>query len=182
VYLDSFYNIYCQNTRSLHSPIRLYAQTTLHVVNFYNRIYYHVYYYCLKQGFNQGPTPLTKQNSDEIFLEEHSGRFINLQRMVWSGTNTSNTTTTAAAGAAAATFKPLHPLAAVTMEMLTVDGGCFHTFALPFTPGDTYSLWQQMLAEYPSDKISDLQPADFFATYQVSLVSKTLCITVYSIR
>eukprot|EP00953_Heterococcus_sp_UTEX-ZZ885_P029697 15745-Heterococcus_DN1.PRE.4 len=112
-----------------------------------------------EEGFNQGPTPLTKQNSDEIFLEEHSGRFINLQRMVWSGTSTSST-------AAAATFKPLHPLAAVTMDMLTVEGGCFHTFALPFTPGDTYSLWQQMLAEYPSDKISDLQPADFFSTYQ----------------
>jgi hypothetical protein len=95
--------------------------------------------------------------------------------MVWSGTSSNSTT-----AAAAATFKPLHPLAAVTMVMLTVEGGCFHTFALPFTPGDTYSLWQQMLAEYPSDKISDLQPADFFSTYQVS-IALLICVCIRSV-
>ena len=107
-----------------------------------------------EDGFTQGPTPLTEQNSEEIFLEEHSGRFINLQRMVWHDSD--------------ATFKPLHPLSAVTMEMLTVEGGCFHHFSLPFTPGDTYALWQGMLGIYPEAKVADLAPADFFAKYQVS--------------
>jgi hypothetical protein len=66
------------------------------------------------------------------------------------------------------TFKFLHPLAAVTLPMLTVEGGCFHTFSLPFTPQDTYALWRTMVAHYPAERINDLQPAGFFAKYSVS--------------
>ncbi|KAG5178944.1 P-loop containing nucleoside triphosphate hydrolase protein [Tribonema minus] len=104
------------------------------------------------EAAQEGPSDEPKQLTDaSIFLEEHSGRFINLQRMVWMGD--------------AGQFKPLHPLAAVTLDMLKVEGGCFHTFSLPFTPQDTYALWRGMMAAFPADKINDLQPVDFFAKY-----------------
>ncbi|CAM9652123.1 unnamed protein product, partial [Phaeothamnion confervicola] len=82
-----------------------------------------------------------------VFLEEHRGRFINLQRYVWIGD----------------TFKALHPLAAVSLSMIQQQD-CFKKVSLPFTPRDTYALWQGMAAVFPADKVSDLAPQTFFTT------------------
>jgi hypothetical protein len=51
-------------------------------------------------------------------------RFINLQRWVWAGDR----------------LKPLHPLAAVDMNDLKSGG--LVAASLPFTPYDSWRLWQ----------------------------------------
>lgn len=98
------------------------------------------------------PTPMKNQNFEKIFLEEHRGRFINLQRMVWIKSG----------------FKQLHPLSAVTPTMLKMEGGCFKNVSLPFTPRDTYELWKAFVEFYPEEKVKDLAPHPFFAQYKDS--------------
>ncbi len=99
----------------------------------------------------EGPErwPLGEQNRDpRVHLEEYSERFINLQRWVWSQDG----------------FRPLHPLSAVSFDMLTPNWKDRHS--LPFTPRDTYALWEACLNHFPAEDISDLEPHKFFSGSQ----------------
>ncbi len=97
-----------------------------------------------------GRCPLNEQNSDyQVHLEEHSERFINLQRWVWIGNS----------------FRPLHPLSAVSFDMLT-SPKWKDQYSLPFTPRDTYALWEALLNHFPVESVSDLAPEKFFSSSQ----------------
>ncbi len=97
-----------------------------------------------------GRWPLSEQNRDSrVHLEEHSERFINLQRWVWIGNS----------------FRPLHPLSAVSFDMLTTPNWK-DRHSLPFTPRDTYALWEAFLKHFPAEDISDLDPHKFFSGSQ----------------
>ncbi len=97
-----------------------------------------------------GRWPLSEQNRDsQVHLEEHSERFINLQRWVWIGNS----------------FRPLHPLSAVSFDMLT-SPKWKDRYSLPFTPRDTYALWEAFLKHFPEESVSDLAPEKFFSGSQ----------------
>ncbi len=101
------------------------------------------------EGEFEGPGrwPLSEQNRDShVYLEEHAGRFINLQRWVWIGKS----------------FRPLHPLSAVSFELLT-SPNWKDRYSLPFTPRDTYALWEALFKHFPTECISDLAPEKFFS-------------------
>ncbi|CAN0014114.1 unnamed protein product [Ectocarpus sp. 6 AP-2014] len=91
--------------------------------------------------------------SGEVYLEEHSGRFINLQRYVWMGS----------------TFVNLHPCSAMSVELL--QSGRTEEVSLSFTPHDTYKLWEAFLEFYPEEAVKDLEPAGFFAKYETNRIS-----------
>ncbi|CAM9938300.1 unnamed protein product [Pylaiella littoralis] len=91
--------------------------------------------------------------SGEVYLEEHSGRFINLQRYVWMGS----------------TFVNLHPCSAMSVGLL--QSGKTAEVSLSFTPHDTYKLWEAFLEFYPEEAVKDLEPASFFAKYKTNRIS-----------
>lgn len=97
----------------------------------------------------------TKVYGKEIKLMEYSGRFINLQRMIWLEDD----------------FEALHPCACITMDYLVSQGG-FASGDLAFTPKDSYALWQAFLKYYPRDLVEDVNPVAFFENF------KTLRITL----
>ncbi|CAM9747974.1 unnamed protein product [Ascophyllum nodosum] len=96
--------------------------------------------------------------SGEIHLEEHSGRFINLQRYVWIGS----------------TFVNLHPCSAMSVDLLQASELrqiLTDDVSLSFTPNDTYKLWEAFLEFYPEKAVKDLEPASFFEKYKTNRIS-----------
>src|SRR5690606_7947796 len=54
----------------------------------------------------------------------------------------------------------VHPLAAATLEFLRCNG--FSHASLPFTPRDSYLLWQRLCKHFPREKIEELDPHTYF--------------------
>jgi hypothetical protein len=107
----------------------------------------------------------------ECSIEAHQGRFINLQRLVMRpsplGKRMAAAAAAAAAGdpsgkggpaafvkvgetAASVELAPLHPCAAVTLELLQTDS--FDALSISFTPRDAYALYAS-LATHAKDTV-----------------------------
>ena len=94
-----------------------------------------------------------------VKLQEHEGRFLNIQRHVW---NRRAETTTTPEGSNQFELQLLHPLSAITLDFLQTDG--FKKSSLPMTPRDSYVMWEAMRDVYPTDAIADLDPHRFFSS------------------
>mmetsp|Transcript_4019 Transcript_4019/g.5978 ORF Transcript_4019/g.5978 Transcript_4019/m.5978 type:complete len:1164 (-) Transcript_4019:285-3776(-) len=94
-----------------------------------------------------------------VEIQQHEGRFINLQRYVWKDQE----------GSAPAGLQVLHPCAALTLEFLQSHG--VKGASLAFTPRDAWALYEGMAKAYPEDKISDLDPHGFFAKYGTTRIT-----------
>ena len=90
------------------------------------------------------PTP-------QVNLTEVSGRFINIQRHQWVPIDSVDD------GNEKYTLQPLHPLAAVSLDLLVDDGG-FSSSALAMTSSDSYCMWEAMASVYPPNDIADVHP------------------------
>jgi hypothetical protein len=116
----------------------------------------------------------------ECHAEVHQGRFINLQRLVLHPSALGLKLRAAAAVAQAAgqepalvkvgecastvELAPLHPCAAVTLELLQTQS--FDALSISFTPRDAFALYES-LAKHCRDAsvVADLAPATFFAQF-----------------
>lgn len=87
-----------------------------------------------------------------VELVDHKARFINLQRYVWVGDS----------------LKPLHPLAAMSMEVLQT-GGSEGEAALPFTPYDLYKLWEAMSGVFAEEEVEDVDPEEVLGGKRITL-------------
>lgn len=87
-----------------------------------------------------------------VELVDHKARFINLQRWVWVGDS----------------LKPLHPLAAMSMGVLKT-GGSEGEAALPFTPYDSYKLWEAMSAVFAEEEVEDVDPEEVLGGKRITL-------------
>lgn len=90
------------------------------------------------------------QRHHSVKLQVHEGRFINLQRHVWSQEE----------GGGDFKLETLHPLSSVTMEFLQQQG--FRTTSLAMTSRDSFELWNRMKELYPMDDIKHLDPLVYF--------------------
>jgi hypothetical protein len=104
----------------------------------------------------------------ECSLEVHQGRFINLQRLVMRPSPLGKRMAAAAAAgdpsgeggpaafvkvgetAASVELAPLHPCAAVTLELLQTES--FDALSISFTPRDAYALYAS-LATHAKDMV-----------------------------
>jgi len=118
-----------------------------------------------------------------VHLEKHEGRFINLQRLSCQPTAFGLAAGRDHAGIKAkdmgrtVELKPLHPCAAVSVEILR--GKSFDNLSISFTPRDAFDLWAVLLKHCadPADKaaVAHLSPTEFFsnfgdvATHQITL-------------
>jgi ATP-dependent RNA helicase DDX60 len=118
-----------------------------------------------------------------VKIQEHQGRFLNIQRHLWTDSSTGlqnalegttnlkvgvDGTTSVKLGADAEVTTPdkcslqlLHPLSAVTLDFLQNDG--FRHSSLPMTPQDSYVMWRAMEKAYPKEAIAKVDPHHFFA-------------------
>lgn len=118
-----------------------------------------------------------------VKIQEHQGRFLNIQRHLWTSSSTGlqnalEGTTNLKVGADGTTslkvgadvqissadkcsLQLLHPLSAVTLEFLQNDG--FRHSSLPMTPQDSYVMWRAMEKAYPADAIAEVDPHHYFA-------------------
>lgn len=91
-----------------------------------------------------------------VELVDHKARFINLQRWVWVGDQ----------------LKTLHPLAAMNVDFLTQGGegvGGFQEAALPFTPYDSFKLWEALNEEFDEEVVGDVDPEDVLGGKRITL-------------
>ena len=112
-----------------------------------------------------------------VKIQEHQGRFLNIQRHLWTNSSTglqnalegtsnlkvtsSLKTATTDNGVDDYSLQLLHPLSAVTLDFLRNDG--FRYSSLPMTPQDSYVMWRAMRSAYPSDVVKACDPHHFFA-------------------
>ena len=118
-----------------------------------------------------------------VKIQEHQGRFLNIQRHLWTSSSTGlqnalEGTTNLKVGADGTTslkisadvqtdsedqcsLQLLHPLSAVTLDFLQNDG--FRHSSLPMTPQDSYVMWRAMEKAYPADAITAVDPHHYFA-------------------
>lgn len=73
------------------------------------------------------------EHTNEVGLQRHEGRFINLQRLVMKN----------------GTLEPLHPCAAVDTELL--QNQTFDDLSMSFTPRDAYALWEAFQKHLPME-------------------------------
>ena len=92
--------------------------------------------------------------NSHIALEEHSGRFINLQRYVWD--------------ASSGGLLPLHPCAALSNVFLQEED--LSKASLAFTPRDAFALWEALRASFEEAEIGDLDPSTFFRRFNTPRV------------
>jgi len=94
-----------------------------------------------------------------VELVDHKARFINLQRWVWVGDQ----------------LKTLHPLAAMNVDFLTSGGGegggvgGFQEAALPFTPYDSFKLWEALREEFEEEVVEDVDPEEVLGGKRITL-------------
>ncbi|KAM3577692.1 hypothetical protein VYU27_000565 [Nannochloropsis oceanica] len=101
-----------------------------------------------------------------VELVDHKARFINLQRWVWVENK----------------LKTLHPLAAMSIDFLTQSKGGegggvggvgglagFQEVALPFTPYDSFKLWEALRAEFEEEVIEDVDPEEILGGKRITL-------------
>ena len=114
-----------------------------------------------------------------VKIQEHQGRFLNIQRHLWTSTSTGMQSTKQLKGideksnlkagpmeesaSGQCTLQLLHPLSAVTMEFLRNDG--FRYSSLPMTPQDSFVMWKAIEDIFPKDAISEVDPHNYFAGY-----------------
>ena len=103
---------------------------------------------------------------------QYSGRFINLQRHIWTEQSAEEGKAEGKAegkeGSAPAMI-PLHPCSIVTKELLAaraLDSG-----ELAFTSRDTFELYHAFEEAYPADVLAGLSPADFDGFQQAPRIS-----------
>lgn len=118
-----------------------------------------------------------------VKMQEHQGRFLNIQRHLWTSSSTglqnalegtsalkvgADGTTSLKVGSDAksdsadnCSLQLLHPLSAVTLDFLRNDG--FRLSSLPMTPQDSYVMWRAMEKAYPAEAIAKVDPHHFFA-------------------
>ena len=119
------------------------------------------------------------RSDSEVVMEVHEGRFINLQRHVW--TAAAEVRQKARTGGPAGDFDllPLHPLSAVSLEFLR-DGG-FSKSSLPMTPQDSYTLWTNLNQCFGAEHIAHLNPHIFFAgSDRITLLKTKVNTSLYS--
>lgn len=100
----------------------------------------------------------------------HEGRFINLQRHVWTRRQQQPSSVftkalnfvddSGLAPPADMELRLLHPLAAVSLEFL--QSGGFARVSLPMTSRDSHDLWKCIAEHYPLDKVKHLDPHENF--------------------
>ena len=88
-----------------------------------------------------------------VELVDHKARFINLQRWVWVGDS----------------LKPLHPLAAMSMDVLKAGAGSEGEAALPFTPYDSFKLWEAMSQVFDEAEVEDVDPEEVLGGKRITL-------------
>ena len=90
-----------------------------------------------------------------VNLLSHQGRFINLQRYLWSNSK----------------LIPMSPIAAVeSLDFL--KQGILDNSSLSFTSKDSYRLWQEMEKLYPHEALNKYNPHNFFnSTTRITLQS-----------
>nr|CCA22042.1 DEAD/DEAH box RNA helicase putative [Albugo laibachii Nc14] len=96
--------------------------------------------------------------AENIHLLEYSGRFINLQRMIWSEHPQSDKR---AEGSSAGELITLHPCTGITVDYLKDQG--LRADNLAFTPRDTFALWEAMKKHFDMSLIQDIDPNVYFA-------------------
>lgn len=95
--------------------------------------------------------------ADNIHLLEYSGRFINLQRMIWNEhPQSEERAETASCGELIA----LHPCTGITVEYLKDQG--LRADNLAFTPRDTFALWEALKQHFDMSLIQDIDPHVYF--------------------
>jgi hypothetical protein len=116
----------------------------------------------------------------ECHVEVHQGRFINLQRLVMRPSALGKKLRDAAVAAVAAgkepafvkvgecastvELAPLHPCAAVTLELLQTQS--FDALSISFTPRDSFALYESLAKHCPdASVVADLAPVTFFAQF-----------------
>lgn len=98
-----------------------------------------------------------KEDDYKVTLQEHSARFINLQRYVVTDYETKD-------GKKKKKLVKLHPVAAMTGERLSNQPELVS--ALSMTPSDMMDLWKRLRAIFPSTVLEELDnPSNFFAQY-----------------
>ena len=105
----------------------------------------------------------------ECCIEVHQGRFINLQRLVMRpsplgkrmaietaalGPNQEKPLVKVADTASTVELEPLHPCAAVTLELLQTQS--FDSLSISFTPRDAYALYAS-LAKHTTDEVGNVR-------------------------
>jgi ATP-dependent RNA helicase DDX60 len=97
------------------------------------------------------------QAPEEVVLQEHYSRFINLQRYVVAKAEGKD-------GKMKEKLVKLHPIGAMTPERLKDEPGLID--ALSMTPSDLMDLWKRMRAIFPSTALEELDnPDKFFAQF-----------------
>lgn len=102
-----------------------------------------------------------------VELVDHKARFINLQRWVWAGNQ----------------LKTLHPLAAMSLGFLKSSastketsgqgpdqsGGGHEEAALPFTPYDSFKLWEALRDAFEEEVVEDVDPEEVLGGKRITL-------------
>ena len=94
---------------------------------------------------------LVNVEKEAVEIEVHEGRFINLQRHIFTKSDFDQYE-----------LKTLHPLSSVTLSFLKQGG--FGNTSLPMTPQDSFSLWMSLTKYFEINAISELDPHKFFGS------------------
>ena len=132
--------------------------------------------------------PDEEAHDPEVNLSRHEGRFINLQRMYMTPQDTSaaspavdesgNSYVRVSEVAKTVELRPLHPCAALTLELLQTKS--FKEISISFTPRDSLALWGAFKKHVtdPKSLVSregvSLEPNKFFKQYGTDIHQITL--------